>query len=146
MEERRKGGIAMLGYIRTATPELKIREHEFYRALYCGLCKHMGKCTGQCSRMTLSYYFVFLAAVRMGLTGEQVTLKRSRCLLHPFRRKPMAVHSPTLTYCAHASALLVYHKLMDDIADERGGKRLKAMLARPFLRSAYRRAQKRLPS
>ena len=136
----------MLGYIRTATPELKIREHEFYRALYCGLCKHMGKCTGQCSRMTLSYDFVFLAAVRMGLTGEQVTLKRSRCLLHPLRRKPMAVHSPALTYCAHASALLVYHKLMDDLADERGWKKARAAISRPFLASAYRRAKRAYPT
>ena len=54
----------MLGYIRTSQGELRVREYEVYRALYCGLCKHMGKCTGQCSRMTLSYDFVFLAALR----------------------------------------------------------------------------------
>lgn len=135
----------MLGYVRTATPELRVREQEFYRGLYCGLCKHMGKCTGQCSRMTLSYDFVFLAAVRMSLTGESVTLKRSRCLLHPFRRRPMAVDSPTLSYCADASALLVYHKLLDDIGDERGWKRLRARLTRPFLWGAYRKAKKRNP-
>jgi hypothetical protein len=145
MKERRKGGNRMLGYIRTATPELKVREQEFYRALYCGLCKHMGKCTGQCSRMTLSYDFVFLAAVRMALTGEKVTLTRSRCLLHPFRRKPMAANSPTLSYCAYASALLVYHKLMDDLADERGLKKARALLCRPFLSPAYRRAKKQYP-
>ena len=135
----------MLGYIKTATPELRVREHAFYRALYCGLCKHMGKCTGQCSRMTLSYDFVFLAAVRMTLTRETVTLKKERCIVHPLRRRLTVKDSATLSYCADASALLVYHKLMDDIADERGGKRLKAMLMRPFFRSAYRRAQKRLP-
>ena len=54
----------MFGYIKPLTPELRIREHECYRAYYCGLCRAMGKCTGQCSRMTLSYDFVFLAAVR----------------------------------------------------------------------------------
>ena len=136
----------MLGYMRTATPELRVREQEFYRALYCGLCKHMGKCTGQCSRLTLSYDFVFLAALRMSLTGETVTLKRSACALHPFRRRPMAIHSPTLSYCADASALLVYHKLLDDLADERGLRRLRARLARPFLWGAYRKAKRRYPS
>lgn len=136
----------MLGYVRTATPELRVREQEFYRALYCGLCKHMGKCTGQCSRMTLSYDFVFLAAVRMSLTREKVTLKRSHCLLHPFRRRLMAADSPTLAYCADASALLVYHKLLDDIADEHGWKHLRALLVRPFLRGSYRRAKKRHPA
>lgn len=135
----------MLGYVRTAQGELRVREYEAYRGLYCGLCKHMGKCTGQCSRMTLSYDFVFLAAVRMAILGERPVMERQRCLMHPFHSRPMAVHSPTLAYCADASALLVYHKLLDDLRDERGAKKLRALLARPFLCSAYRRARKRYP-
>ena len=55
----------MYGYIRTFDPELKVREQEYYRAVYCGLCRTMGKCTGQCSRMTLSYDFTLFALVRM---------------------------------------------------------------------------------
>lgn len=135
----------MLGYIRTAQGELRVREYETYRALYCGLCKHMGKCTGQCSRMTLSYDFVFLAALRISLLGEKPQIERKRCVMHPFHPRPTAMRSPTLAYCADASALLVYHKLLDDLRDERGLKRIRALLARPFLHSAYRRAEKRYP-
>lgn len=135
----------MLGYIRTHTPELRVRDYECYRALYCGLCRHMGACTGQCSRMTLSYDFVFLAAVRMALTGETPKAQKKRCLVHPFKKRNAVVDSPTLHYCANASALLVYWKNRDDLADEKGLRKLRARLLSPFLFFAYRKAKKRHP-
>ena len=51
----------MFGYIRPFYSELRIREYHYYRGVYCGLCRAQGRCTGQCSRMTLSYDFAFLA-------------------------------------------------------------------------------------
>lgn len=137
--------MTVLGYVRAHTPELRVREHECYRALYCGLCKSMGKCTGQCSRMTLSYDFVFLAAVRIALTEEPLTVKRERCIAHWLHPRKVVKSSPALSYCADASALLTYQKLLDDLADEKGGKRLRALLARPFLYGAYRKAKRRHP-
>ena len=136
----------MLGYVKTQTSELRVREHTYYRALYCGLCKRMGKCTGKCSRMTLSYDFVFLAALRLSLTGEVPTLKKQRCLLHPFHKRPTVQACDALDFCADASALLSYHKLTDDLCDERGLKNLRAALARPFLSGAYRKAKRRHPA
>lgn len=136
----------MLGYVRAFVPELKVREHECYRALYCGLCKSMGKCTGQCSRMTLSYDFVFLAATRMALCEEPLTLKKERCIAHWVHRRSVAKNSPTLAYCADVSAILTYRKLLDDLSDETGSKRLRALLVRPFLYGAYRKAKRRYPS
>ena len=38
----------MLGYVKTDSQELRMREYQYYRALYCGLCHRMGKCTGNC--------------------------------------------------------------------------------------------------
>ena len=75
----------MYGYLRIHAPELKVREQEYYRAVYCGLCRTMGKCTGQCSRMTLSYDFTLFALVRMALTGETAAFRRRRCMAHPTR-------------------------------------------------------------
>ena len=135
----------MLGYVRTQPSELRMREYEAYRALYCGLCRHMGKCTGQCSRLSLSYDFVFLALVRASLQKEQPTFVNARCLLHPLHRRKMLKNSPVLRYCADASALLTYHKCRDDVADERGLHRLVARFAKSFFSSAYRRAKKRHP-
>ncbi len=137
---------SVLGYIKANTPEMRVREHQYYRGLYCGLCHRMGKCTGNCSRLTLSYDFVFLAIVRMSLLKEKVILRKQRCLLHPLRARMTAQQCETLDYCADASALLVYHKLLDDLRDESGTKKLRAVLTLPFLHRPYRRARKRNPT
>ncbi len=135
----------MFGYVRVEKKELRLREYECYHALYCGLCHRMGKCTGQCSRMTLCYDFVLLSAVRMSLTGESFRIEKKRCLPHPFHKHPVAVEAPTLDYCADASALLSHHKLSDDCHDERGARRLVARVGRFLLGGGYRRAKKRHP-
>ncbi|MBQ9784815.1 MAG: hypothetical protein IJW29_04870 [Clostridia bacterium] len=135
----------MLGYVRAQMPELRMRDYDCYRALYCGLCHHMSKCTGQCSRFSLSYDFVFLALVRISLSGEELTLKKKRCIVHPFKRRLTAQNSEALRYCADASAILTYHKCRDDVTDEKGFKRLRGRLASLFFGGGYRRARKRHP-
>ncbi len=133
----------MYGYVRTYAPELKVREQEYYRAVYCGLCRSMGKCTGQCSRATLSYDITFFALVRKALLEESVQVAPRRCLAHPTRRHLMADTDDTLMLCACLSAVLAYHKVQDDRADERGGKRFAATLATPYLAALRRRARRR---
>ena len=136
----------MFGYVRANAAELRLREYECYRALYCGLCKSMGKCTGQCSRLSLSYDFVFLAAVRIALLGETVKAEKIRCLLHPFKKKQAVLKSEALAYCAHASALLTYHKLLDDQSDEKGLKKARALLSKPLFKKAYKKAKRKYPA
>ena len=133
----------MYGYVRIYAPELKVREQEYYRAVYCGLCRSMGKCTGQCSRATLSYDITFFALVRKALLGETVKVKPRRCMAHPLRRRPMAEPDDTLRLCAYLSAILAYHKIKDDRADEKGLKRAVATVATPYLSSLRRRALRR---
>ena len=133
----------MYGYVRIHAPELKVRQQEYYRAVYCGLCRTMGKCTGQCSRATLSYDFTYFALVRMALTGEYPTFKARRCLAHPTGRRPMAEPTADLALCACMSAILAYHKVRDDLRDESGMKRTAATVAAPFVGTLRRRALKR---
>ncbi len=130
----------MFGYVRVHQPELKVKEYEFYRGTYCGLCRAMGRCTGQCSRMTLSYDFAFLALLRLALTEDELSFRQRRCLAHPLKKRNSMEENPTLDYCAGAAAILNYHKLLDDLSDERGWKRFRARLALPWIRSARRRA------
>lgn len=132
----------MFGYIRTDTPELRVRENEYYRAVYCGLCRSQGKCTGQCSRFTLNYDFVFLALLRLAIDGKQPKIKKGRCMAHPLRKRAYIAHCDPLAYCAHAAAILTYGKIADDIQDEKGTKRLKALLIKPFASGMRRRALK----
>lgn len=135
----------MFGYIKTVPAELRLREYECYRAYYCGLCRAMGRCTGACSRLTLSYDFVFLAVTRAWLAGEKPTMRHFRCLLHPLKHRQAVEGSDQLDYCADASVLLSYHKCRDDLADERGLRRLRARVAMLGLHGGYRRAKGRRP-
>lgn len=132
----------MFGYIRTCTPELRVREHECYRAAYCGLCHEMGRCSGCTSRLTLSYDFVFLTLLRLAVTGETPAFTRRACVAHPFQKRPTMQPCEALSHCARCAALLHYWKIRDDGADERGGRRLRAAMLRPVMAGGRRRAKK----
>ena len=133
----------MFGYIKTNSSELKVKEYELYRGTYCGLCRAMGKCTGQCSRMTLNYDFVFLSLVRMAIEGECAEFERKRCLAHPLKKRNSMKSNPQLELSAGAAALLSYHKLRDDLADEKGFKKLRARILMPFASHSRKKAMKR---
>ena len=132
----------MFGYVKVNSPELKVREYELYRGVYCGLCRSMGKCTGQCSRMALSYDFAFLVTVRLILTDTKMSFSQKRCLAHPLKKRNSMDTNDQLDYCARAAAVLGYHKIRDDLADEKGFKKFRARLTYPFVRKWRKRAVK----
>lgn len=118
----------MFGYIKPNIPELKVKDNELYKATYCGLCRTMGKCTGCASRFTLSYDFAFLALVRMVLEKTKGQVKMRRCMVHPFKKRPMLEVNSTLEYSAKSSVILTRLKLKDNINDSKGFSRLKAKI------------------
>lgn len=136
--------VCMFGYVRTWPPELRGREQEYYRGVYCGLCRAQGKCTGTCSRATLNYDMTFMALVRLALTGETPVFTRRRCVVHPVHRRVMAEPNASLTMTALCSALLTYHKVADDKADETGLRFIRAEAVTPVVAGARRRALRRM--
>lgn len=100
----------------------------------------------------LSYDMTFMALVRLALEEVKPTVGRGRCIAHPFRRRPMVKpprgsrEQEIFSLCACATVLLSYHKLCDDIADERGMRRLRAVLVKPLIAPLRRRAVKRFGS
>ncbi len=130
----------MFGYVRAQREDLTVRQDTFYRAAYCGLCKEMGRCTGQCSRLSLSYDMVFLYLVRMALLGKKAVAKKGVCLLHPFKKRLIVQSDDELKYAARVSALLSYGKICDDLADEKGFKLFVKRLIKPFFAKAKKRA------
>ncbi len=138
----------MFGYVKVNSSELKVKEYEFYRGTYCGLCHSMGKCTGQCSRMTLNYDFVLLALVRFIFNEKpcDISFRQSRCFVHPLKKRNTMNKNPSLDYCANTSAILTYQKIVDDINDEHGAKKLRARILLPFASHARKKAFKHNPS
>ena len=103
----------MFGYIRPMTGDLKVREFELYKSFYCGLCKT----TGVFSRVALSYDIVFLALMRVALTGEKIEGKPFRCALKPFKKRSHIKANKSLAYSASVAGILTYYKRIDDARD-----------------------------
>ncbi len=135
----------MFGYIRILQPELKIKEYQCYRGVYCGLCRQMGKCTGQCSRLTLRYDAAAMVLLRMAARGTQPVFTDKRCFLHPLTKAPVLSPCEETETVSCIMAALAYHKCKDDIADERGFSRLRARFAYPYFAYLRRRAKRRIP-
>lgn len=135
----------MFGYIKPFVPELKVRDNELYGAVYCGLCKSMGKTTRFYSRASLSYDFVFLALVLSSYHNKPFDVYQGKCGLNPFRKKLIAKDNDILRYCSAASADLTYYSVLDKIKDERGIKKLAAKLILPKCRKMKERAKEIYP-
>ena len=123
----------MFGYVKPVVTDLLVREHEFYKATYCGICRSMKKHTGTFSNVTLSYDSVFLALVRMAYIPDlECRTELRRCIAHPAKRRPMLEENEATEYTARAFAILTHYKLLDDISDEKLVKRAAVSLARPI--------------
>ena len=126
----------MFGYVKPVTSELLVKDYEFYKATYCGVCRAMKKHTGALSNVTLSYDSVLLALVRMlYVPDSDISAKMRRCIAHPLKKRCMLTENSAVEYTARAFAVLTYHKLLDDIADEKLGKRMLVSAARPIAAS-----------
>lgn len=130
----------MFGYVRPYVPALRVWEHTYYQALYCGLCRSMKHNTGWLSPLALRYDLVFLVLVQLALQQRTVTLCRKRCAVHPVKRRIMAKEDVALQYAAYVSALLTYYQLQDELADQTGAKRAAARVLSGAAKPMYRRA------
>ncbi|MBR5540034.1 MAG: hypothetical protein IKU56_01480 [Clostridia bacterium] len=135
----------MFGYVKVYQPELKMGEFEQYRGIYCSLCKALGKRYGFTAQMTLSYDMTFLAVLHMALAEECSGFHKGRCPYNPLKKRTCCKENTALDICADAAMLLVYHKTMDSITDDRFFKRMVARLVLPIMRRNRRRAAERLP-
>ena len=96
--------------------------------------------------MTLNYDFVFLALTRYAISPCKVSFKARHCLAHPFLKRKSMEQNEILEFCAQASAILNYQKVLDDLNDEKGAKKLRALMARPFVSHARKKAIKKSPA
>lgn len=135
----------MFGYVKPCQPQLRVCELQAYKAVYCGLCVQTGRTFGLLARFTLSYDATFLALVAMGVAGEDPEIKPGRCIFNPLRKEPICQPNDSLSFAADVSALTLYHKLKDDVADSGFGRRLMARSLLWIFRRVWRDATARRP-
>ena len=124
----------MFGYIQPDTPYLFKKDEKLYQALYCGLCKSIGAGCGQRARTALTYDMAFMSALIHNIKQEDVSIKKARCAIHWFKRRPIAAVDDTTLLLGCINTVLAYYKLCDDKAD--GDKK-------GILRHLYKRGLKR---
>lgn len=127
----------MFGYLRPDKDDLLVREFSVYRAVYCGICKQIKLDYGNIPRVSLSYDLTFLAILLIAMTESDAQAGQESCVLNPFRKKPISKNHPALTICAAASVIFAYHKLLDEIRDD---KKILAYAGRLIIKRAYRKA------
>ncbi len=135
------GCSSLFGYIKPYRPELKIKEAEEYRSIYCGLCKELGKSYGIFAKMTLSYDFAFMAMLFMSLESDICpSFEKCRCIAHPFKKQCRCCENRATSLAAKAAMILIYYKLLDNIEDKGFFKKTGSLLLLPFASSARKKA------
>ena len=135
----------MFGYIRISKGEMKIKEYDTYKAVYCSLCKRLGKNYGFLSRMTLSYDFTFLALLNMSLKNECNGYRTGRCVFNPLKKCNYCNDTDFLEMPSAAAMIMIYYKILDNIADEKGFKKIGFIFLKPLFKRAYKKAKKEYP-
>ncbi len=131
----------MFGYIKPYKPELKIREMEEYRGIYCGLCKELGKSYGIFAKMTLSYDFAFMAMLFMSVDGDICpSFEKCHCMAHPFKKQCICEQNRATSLAAKAAMILIYYKILDNINDRGFWSKIGAYILLPFAKNARRKA------
>lgn len=136
----------MFGYVTVYKPELKVKEYEAYKGVYCTLCKEMGKEYGILSRFLLSYDGAFYVLYKMGLRNENVTAEKSRCTFNPCKKcAKITCESDIYKLASTITVVLAYFKLVDNLKDSKGIKKLLLYLLLPYFSFLKRKALKKYP-
>lgn len=133
----------MLGYVRAYRPEMKFKDYDLYKGVYCSLCKSIGKRYGLLARLTLSYDFTFLAILRLAVREDKVCLRESRCSFNPLKKcYDCSQISGDIAYTADVSMITFYYKIKDNINDEKFIKKLFCKILMPYAKHIFNKAKK----
>ena len=135
----------MFGYVRPFVPEMKVSEYEQYRAIYCGMCREIGRTSGQLSRFALSYDIVLFCSVRMVLDGIFPEYERVRCFAHPTKKRLVLKPNAATKFTASVFSALVSSNIADDLSDEHGIRKLRPLALAPLAAHLRNVARDNLP-
>ncbi len=136
----------MFGYVRPLKGEMKVREYEQYKAVYCTLCKALEKHYGLLAKFALSYDITFYAVLALDLSGCEISERKGRCAVNPAKKCNFICEGNEAYHKAAAlTVLTTYYKLIDNIEDESFFKRLGAKLLKLVVNKAAKKAKNDFP-
>ncbi len=132
----------MFGYVRPSLGRLSQEDTARFSAMYCGLCRALGRRCGKAASLILNYDFTFLAVLLA--EGEAEDPLHGRCIVHPLQGRDYFPGNDALDLAADCSVILAWWQLKDAIADS-GGLAAKYRSAALLLKPAYERARRSRP-
>lgn len=131
----------MFGYLQIEKSELKLKDFEKYRAVYCSLCRKIGRDYSIFARLFLSYDCTFFALLLLSQNGECTGFEKKRCTCNPLKKCTYCIKGDKAFESAAAlSVITVYYKLCDDINDSKFFKKLLCKMILPFAKRQKNKA------
>ncbi len=142
-----RDGERMFGYLRPFKDELKVREYELYKSVYCGLCRHLGRDYGWISRLTLSYDCTVLAMLAIDVRKEKSCVIKGRCVCNPLKKCRFCdSEGQAFVFAGAVSVIMTYYKLQDTIQDSGFWKKTAAKVLQLLVRHSFHKAAKAYPA
>lgn len=136
----------MFGYITIDKGEMLCKDYEAYKAVYCSLCKQLGKEYSFLSRFILSYDCTFYAIVALSLSGDCPGFCSGRCTFNPLKKcNYLKLQKKELSLAAALSVITLYYKLVDNIADGSFFEKIGCFILKPLVSLWHNKAKRKYP-
>ncbi len=136
----------MFGYVKIHKPELKFKEYEMYKGIYCSLCKQLGKTYGPFSRFILNYDFTLLSVFLLAAKEKDAQYEKSHCSFCRFKKCVCCkLPDDALEFSSAISIITAYHKVRDNFEDGQFLKKVQSALMLPYFKIKYKKASASYP-
>lgn len=136
-------GDFLFGYVKPDKAELKIKEYETYKAIYCSLCKTLGKEYGVFSRFFLTYDATFFAIfLKSVFQNRPDCAEKGVCRFNPLKKCYYIDEDGILKKAAALTIIMFFYKLMDNMKDASFYKKAVSRLIFPYVKLKFKKAVK----
>lgn len=135
----------MLGYVKAFKPEMKMKDYELYRGIYCSLCRALGRNYSPIAQLFLSYDFAFAAVLRLASAENGCSFVGKRCPYNPAKKCMICQSREELDFCSHAVIITVFYKILDNMHDGGFKSKLIAYLLYPIIFLMHKKAKRLAP-
>ena len=135
----------MLGYVKAFKPEMKMKDYELYRGIYCSLCRALGRNYSPIAQLFLSYDFAFAAVLRLASAENGCSFVKKSCPYNPAKKCMICQSRGDLDFCSHAIIITVFYKILDNMHDGGFKSKLIAYLLYPIIFLMHKKAKRLAP-
>ncbi len=139
------GGLGLLGYVRAYKPEMKMKDYELYKGVYCSLCRALGRNYSPLAQLFLSYDFTLACILRLAAAESGCSFSQKRCPYNPAKKCMICGSKDVFDLCSHAVIITVYYKILDNLRDKGFFSKLAAALVFPAVALMHKKAKKLAP-